>query len=393
MTNRPRPAASPAAYPGDSWPRIQRRPGHQITVFPRSRYHGHGDRVGDIVEVVDMDSKNRRWTVWSQSTARGANSFRTPNILLVFLNVLVFGCSTRRSSEDDWVAVSTSTWHSCGLKEDGRIECWGCQNTQSGLEHLEIAEHGQCDAPGGEFTAVSTGPFNTCGLTADGSIQCWGWCADGQCDAPDATYDSVSVGEFHACGIVTDGDTVCWGDTEYGATDVPEASFATVSAGFVHSCGLTNDGIIECWGCQTGQDPDESSAGNKCEAPSGKFVSVDAGKADTCGIREDGEVECWGSTNPDDWDSSWGELEPIPSGAFIDVASGSGRVFCGSRPDGSVDCWGWCSFGGSDGKGPCDVLPGEYHAVSTGEFETCGLSTDGRIGCWGLCYEGQCDPP
>ena len=76
-------------------------------------------------------------------------------------------------------AVSAGADHSCGLKTDGTIECWGGR----GL--------GESDAPSGRFTAVSAGALHSCGLKTDGAIECWGWERDGQTVA--------AVGEVHGC--------------------------------------------------------------------------------------------------------------------------------------------------------------------------------------------------
>ena len=47
--------------------------------------------------------------------------------------------------DSTFTAVTTSWWHSCGLRTDNTITCWGDDYW------------GQADAPAGDFTAVTAG--------------------------------------------------------------------------------------------------------------------------------------------------------------------------------------------------------------------------------------------
>lgn len=60
--------------------------------------------------------------------------------------------------------------HSCGVKNDGSVVCWG-------------AGSGASYTPG-TFTQVSSGANHNCGLKFDGSITCWGSNTSGQSTAP-----------------------------------------------------------------------------------------------------------------------------------------------------------------------------------------------------------------
>lgn len=59
--------------------------------------------------------------------------------------------------------VSAGGAHSCRLRADQTIGCWGSD------------EYGQSDAPAGEFLSVSAGSRHSCGLRADQSVECWGY--------------------------------------------------------------------------------------------------------------------------------------------------------------------------------------------------------------------------
>ena len=90
--------------------------------------------------------------------------------------------------------------------------CWGNNDA------------GQADAPDGTFAAVSAGSLHSCAVRADGALACWGatgiW-DFGQADAPSGTFTAVAAGELHSCAIRADGTLACWGQNELGQTDAP----------------------------------------------------------------------------------------------------------------------------------------------------------------------------
>ena len=52
--------------------------------------------------------------------------------------------------------------YACGLRTDGRVECWGAGTT------------GRADPPEASFTQISVGPYYACGIRDDKAVQCWG---------------------------------------------------------------------------------------------------------------------------------------------------------------------------------------------------------------------------
>ena len=53
---------------------------------------------------------------------------------------------------------------------------------------------------------------HTCGLKTDGSVVCWGSNDYRQAMPPDETFQQVSAGGVHTCGVKTNGQLVCWGN-------------------------------------------------------------------------------------------------------------------------------------------------------------------------------------
>lgn len=113
------------------------------------------------------------------------------------------------------------------------------------------------------FTAVSAGGTHSCGLRTDGSVVCWGDNSGGRADAPSGGFTSVSASAGcrtarllpgsrhtfgHSCGVRVDGSVACWGDNSSGQTDVPSGEFTEVFARSFFSCGARVDGSLACWG-------------------------------------------------------------------------------------------------------------------------------------------------
>ena len=226
--------------------------------------------------------------------------------------------------------VSAGNQHSCGVRVDNTITCWGTN------------EYGQADAPVGVFKTVSANgwfpsqhPHHSCGVRVDNTITCWGDNRWGQTDTPAGEFKTVSAGGLHSCGVRVDNTITCWGDDGLGVTDAPAGEFKTVSAGTWHSCGVRVDNTITCWGWNRDGETD---------APTGEFKTVSAGNLLSCGVRVDNTITCWGH-------NAWGQAD-APAGEFKTVSAGTG-FSCGVRVDNTITCWG------RNHNGPADAPAGE----------------------------------
>ena len=262
-----------------------------------------------------------------------------------------------RPAASSSVSVSAGYDHTCGVRSDGSVACWGSN------------EDGEATPPAGSFDSVSAGGAHTCGLRSDGSVACWGWDGYGQATPPAGSFDSVSAGGSHTCGVRSNGSAACWGYNEYGQATPPAGSFDSVSAGGGHTCGLRSDGSVACWG--------NNWIGEATPA-AGSFDSVSAGGDHTCGVRSDGSVACWGYNGS--------RAATPPAGSFVSVSAGWEHT-CGVRSDGSVACWGL----NSDGQATPPA--GSFNSVSAGRYHTCGVRSDGSVACWGSDEYGEATPP
>ena len=273
-----------------------------------------------------------------------------------------------------WASVSAGWNHTCGIRMDGNIACWG-----SNEHYWTGAYFGQATPPPGTFRTVSAGLHHTCGLLTDGTVTCWGDNTYGQSTPPARTFQSVSAGEYHSCGVLTDATVTCWGSDENFSGDgakfvpMPSGTFQSVHAGGNHTCALQTNGTIACWGW---------NIWNRATAPSGIFTSMDTGSDHSCGVRTDSSIACWGLRIEN---SLLAEFAP-PSGTFRSVSAGS-HESCGMRTDGKVVCWRAYYW---DAPTPPSAT---FQQISAGAGHVCGVLTNGRIACSGSNSHGQATPP
>ena len=261
------------------------------------------------------------------------------------------------TAAESFTQVSAGGLHSCGLRSDGSVVCWGSNS------------FGEAAAPSGSFTQISAGRWYSCGIRSDGSVVCWGDNRDGQTAAPSGSFTQISASEEHSCGLRSNGSAVCWGDNSDGQATAPSGSFTQISAGGDHSCGLRSNGSAVCWG---------DNSDGQTAPPSGSFTQISAGGDHSCGLRSNGSAVCWG-------DNSDGQAT-APSGSFTQISAG-GLHSCGLRSNGSAVCWG------SNRDGQATAPSGSFTQMSAGRRHSCGLRSSGSAVCWGDNSDGQATAP
>jgi len=153
--------------------------------------------------------------------------------------------------------------HTCALRRDGSVWCWGGNVVGQLGEEGERQSNVPLPVRGlRDVKALSVGTFHTCVITAEELLSCWGAVAAEPLQAMSTTeVIAVAAGSLHTCAIVTDGTVRCFGDNFSGqlGSERPDAhsgvakvqdlsGVTSLSAGALHSCATLGDGSARCWG-------------------------------------------------------------------------------------------------------------------------------------------------
>jgi alpha-tubulin suppressor-like RCC1 family protein len=328
----------------------------------------------------------------------------------------------------DVAVVAAGRFHTCALKTDGALLCWGYNGMGQLGDGTTTSPRRTPTAVSGLQTgvvAVAAGGYFTCALTTGGAAACWGYNDSGQLG--DGTTDdrrtptalsglpaggvAVTAGLSHACALTTGGGVACWGRNDSGqlgdgttATqhETPAAvsglatGVAALTAGGDRSCALTAGGGVLCWGAnESGQLGDGTTTQRQTPtAVSGLatgVAAIAAGGTCTCALTTDGHVLCW----PDGASLTPSLVNGLPSGVTA-LTAGLSHV-CALTNGGDMVCWGENYYGQlGDGtttrrQTPTAVtgLPSGVTAAAAGQFHTCALTTIGGVVCWGRNRFGQ----
>lgn len=234
--------------------------------------------------------------------------------------------------EGRFIDVAAGSGHSCALRNDGVVICWGAgvlgQLGAGSLPSVAVTEV----AASVTFQVIVAGHAHTCALDTDGSAWCWGWNASGQLGSTTADcgvrmpcstspvqvetslrFTSLAAGSGFTCGLEADGAAHCWGSNtagQLGGASVFASTspvridgvppFTGIAAGHEHACGVTETGDLFCWGAnaqgQLGDGTTEPRTGPvRADLVAVPGIGVAAGGAHTCAITHVGTIVCWGA--------------------------------------------------------------------------------------------------
>jgi alpha-tubulin suppressor-like RCC1 family protein len=227
------------------------------------------------------------------------------------------------------VALSMHFAHACVIGADQVLRCWGYNNEGTlglddgfpgaGDQNLPVAVAG-----GGQWRSVSAGQGHTCGLRTDGSLWCWGrnsppllgqpMGTPGQLKLParvgtDTDWAQVLATQSSTCALKTNGTLWCWGyvyTAQIGTVpDVflpqrigADSDWSGLAAETFSICALkTGTGALWCWGRNDeGQlgTGDTQSVYAPVRIGTGAFRSVAVGRFHHCAIDTGGGLACTG---------------------------------------------------------------------------------------------------
>lgn len=232
---------------------------------------------------------------------------------------------------DNVTAIAVGASHSCALRTDGRVQCWGYNRDGQLGDGTTIDRNVPTDVielPA-EVIAITAGGNHSCALTKERQVKCWGSNFTGELgDGSTANStrpvavgnltDAVSMiaaGGSHTCAAFQAGGIQCWGNNSSGqlgnqatlfiqATPVWVANFnetiQSLAAGFQSTCGVTYAGRLYCWGANT---DGQLGNGTFADASQPKIVTglpttvavVATGSSHTCALLQNQQIHCWGS--------------------------------------------------------------------------------------------------
>jgi alpha-tubulin suppressor-like RCC1 family protein len=340
--------------------------------------------------------------------------------------------------------LATGRYHSCAVASDGsRVYCWG----QNGWGQLGTGNAGTPNTPTPVVMAdnsylqgvigVAAGEVHSCAVKSDGTVWCWGTGSSGQLGTGTPNNNSqpptqvtqlnnatqLAALDDTTCARASDTTVWCWGNNQ---SNIPVqvlvepggAAFtdvAEVAVGQSHTCARKTDGSVWCWGSnylgQLGIGNFSASAANPVQALGpGAATQLRAGSDFTCAVRADNTLSCWGGTENGQLGTGMEGYYALVNSPIAVVSGGNAALggvtlvglgdthACAVKSDGTLSCWGNNSAG-QLGTGLAEntamrtspelVLDGQGSAwsgataISAFQSQTCTVQSDASAWCWG----------
>ena len=319
--------------------------------------------------------------------------------------------------------ISSGSSHTCVLKGDGTVYCWGYNGigqlgdntTSQRLTPVQVVGVGGT----GNLTGVSmiaaggTGAASySCALKSDGTVFCWGYNGYGQL-GNNSTANGYAPVQVLGVG---------------GTGNLNNITAITTNNGYLgsegHACALKADGTVFCWGNNAkGQLGDGTTTQRLTPVQvvgvggTGNLIGVSAiaaGESFTCAIKSDGTVYCWGDNvygelgiNSSDSNNHTAPAQVVGVGGTgnltgVSAISANNGSVCTLKSDGSMYCWGYNDSGQlGDGTTARKNSPVQVKGVggtgnltsissiSAGGYSSCAVKSDGTAYCWGSNNNGQ----
>ncbi len=382
------------------------------------------------------------------------------------------------ASTDKFIDVSGGSLHACGVASNGTVWCWGSDTNGKLGNGAGVTANQETPYQVSNLTnivKISAGEQHTCALRNDGAIFCWGLNTDGRLgdgttttrEAPVqvsglANATDISAGMTRTCAVVADGGAWCWGLGTSGqlgnglsaSSSVPVqvssvTDFTQISVGRMAAddptCGVTKTGKAYCWGDDTNQQLG-NGAGAAVQLTPGEvtnvnenFSKISVNDNTVCAIvaYNNNSVACWGAggTGQIGHGSTVASVD-VPTyvsqlTGIIDIAVNNNSV-CAVDKSGRIWCWGedhatFGRLGNGDASTATSNVPvlakamnaykisgshdsfyalidtsAQYSAAlpqytkkmssagsDTNSLHTCHIRSDGTMWCWGVEHAGE----
>ncbi len=308
------------------------------------------------------------------------------------------------------LGLAAGDGHSCAIKSDRSVVCWG-DNTEGQLGNAasfhSIVNTSPVAADGvSDVVALAAGRYHTCALKSDGTVTCFGKNSENELGAAASGSQSatptavaglssvvaISAGSgYFTCALKADSTVACWGDNESGQLGTGSSSpsqtgtpqlvriaggetlnrVLALRSGAHHSCAIVDDGAYStyCWG-DNSYHQISSGAANvvyaATQVPSlTSNLLLTTTMYSSCSVTLRQGFECWGSNDYGESDGTGATgsnvSAPAPIAALQGVAlpeytSGGNEFICALTATGGATCFGR-GTDGELGNGGFDTLP------------------------------------
>ncbi len=352
--------------------------------------------------------------------------------------------------ENNWVGVTASPVHTCGIRQklnETTLWCWGYGTSgqlgnglyQSSLIPSQVMSTQGSTIPDNDWIDVAAGREHSCGIRADSTLWCWGINSNGTLGNPSqpssqlapiqegsfaTDWVKVFANYYQTCALKTSGKFSCWGKNNFGQAGngklskfgeqlpTPSATnegWSELALGIEHVCAISNansiaPNAIACWG--NAERNYLGSVASETTIPlqvglAQDWLDVSAGigylKEFTLGLRGsllDNNMYGWGSNyygylGNGDLRLVQEQFPVLETNNVITTwkkLSAGGQNACGIQVDDTLHCWGlWWNLPLSTGTtaSPLQVGTGQWLDVDSGYSHACGIKFDNSLWCWG----------
>ncbi|MCH2108983.1 MAG: hypothetical protein MK135_06610 [Polyangiaceae bacterium] len=358
--------------------------------------------------------------------------------------------------DENTLDVAVGTFHACALTEDHHLACWGRNeygelgnSNASSADRLTplLVERGVVND---NIRQVVVGALHTCALRDDQSVACWGDGRFGQLGdgvsggshgadspqlvdgLPSGTIVELSAGTTHTCVLYESGALYCWGYNNFGQVgdgttvlvDEPKEIIAAsgsnpvidMSAKFDSTCVLRQQGGVSCWGRNLFGQADPAREETTLLEPSNiehelsQTVALTGTSDGTYALSDRGDVFAWGhvvtnTAGQKDRPARYLLADKVghlvlkivasSSDAFTTASDAEDAYACALAETGEVFCWGDDTYGRL-GNGP-DLTDDQFNPtkvggviddrvvvdLDVGRYGGCAVLDDGDVACWG----------
>ncbi len=203
------------------------------------------------------------------------------------------------------VEIALGANFSCARLQDGSVSCWGSGRILGDNKLMQRLPPTKVSGLG-KVVELHAGGYMTCTRDDTGKVKCWG--LDANIAAPPANVKSVTAAAAHACARVDGDQAKCWGAGAWSTTATPTYAkpslegVTAVSTGDSFGCALLAQGAVSCWGrndeSDLGTQSDDDNHVTPTAVPGVRgAIALSSSESHTCALLSSGKLMCWGSNS------------------------------------------------------------------------------------------------